>query len=160
MASWKGKPIELTATEFKLLTILAQRPAGCSRATNCCATCGNTTALIDTRTVDTHMRRLREKMGPAAGSWKRCAAWDIGFVEEKTTAPRGAAKPHTPCGGTWQLFPLAAGLDWLATPATRQKREEEMAALRRSWPKKSRAPVARDGAADREPSRSRRSSTA
>ena len=25
MASWKGRPIELTATEFKLLTMLAQR---------------------------------------------------------------------------------------------------------------------------------------
>ena len=25
LASWKGKPIELTATEFKLLTMLAQR---------------------------------------------------------------------------------------------------------------------------------------
>ncbi len=25
IASWKGKPIELTATEFKLLTVLAQR---------------------------------------------------------------------------------------------------------------------------------------
>jgi len=44
LASWKGKAIELTATEFKLLTIWRNARAACSRATSFCATCGNTTA--------------------------------------------------------------------------------------------------------------------
>jgi DNA-binding response OmpR family regulator len=62
----KGKPIELTATEFKLLTVLAQRRGRVQSREQLLKDVWEYDNLIDTRTVDTHMRRLREKLGPAA----------------------------------------------------------------------------------------------
>jgi two-component system phosphate regulon response regulator PhoB len=62
----KGKPVELTATEFKLLTILAQRRGRVQSREQLLQDVWEYDSLIDTRTVDVHMRRLREKLGPAA----------------------------------------------------------------------------------------------
>lgn len=61
-----GRPVTLTAVEFKLLNMLMKRPGrvqGRDRLLN--EVWGYETA-IDTRTVDTHVRRLREKLGKAA----------------------------------------------------------------------------------------------
>ena len=66
VASWKGKQIELTATEFKLLTVLAQRSGRVQSRDQLLRDVWEYDSLIDTRTVDTHMRRLREKIGAAA----------------------------------------------------------------------------------------------
>ena len=62
----KGKLIELTATEFKLLTILIQRRGRVQSRDQLLQDVWEYEATIDTRTVDTHMRRLREKLGSAA----------------------------------------------------------------------------------------------
>ena len=61
-----GKPIELTATEFKLLTLLAQRRGRVQSRDQLLKDVWEYDNMIDTRTVDTHMRRLREKLGKAA----------------------------------------------------------------------------------------------
>jgi len=66
LASWKGRPLDLTATEFKLLTILAQRAGRVQSRDQLLRDVWEYDSLIDTRTVDTHMRRLREKLGPAS----------------------------------------------------------------------------------------------
>lgn len=58
--------IELTATEFKLLTVLAQRRGRVQSREQLLHDVWNYDNLIDTRTVDTHMRRLREKLGRAS----------------------------------------------------------------------------------------------
>lgn len=63
---WKGKEIELTATEFKLLVTLAQRKGRVQSRDALLRDVWGYESLIDTRTVDTHMRRLREKLGLAA----------------------------------------------------------------------------------------------
>ena len=62
----KGKLIELTATEFKLLTILIERRGRVQSRDQLLQDVWEYEATIDTRTVDTHMRRLREKLGAAA----------------------------------------------------------------------------------------------
>ena len=64
--SVQNKAIDLTATEFKLLTILAQRRGRVQSREQLLQDVWEYDNLIDTRTVDTHMRRLREKLGPAA----------------------------------------------------------------------------------------------
>lgn len=64
--SWKGKAFDLTATEFKLLTVLAERAGRVQSRDVLLRDVWEYDSLIDTRTVDTHMRRLREKIGPAA----------------------------------------------------------------------------------------------
>jgi two-component system, OmpR family, phosphate regulon response regulator PhoB len=59
------KRIDLTATEFKLLTILAQRRGRVQSREQLLRDVWEYEHIIDTRTVDTHMRRLREKLGGA-----------------------------------------------------------------------------------------------
>ncbi len=62
----KGKRVELTATEFKLLTLLIQRAGHVQSRDQLLRDVWEYETHIDTRTVDTHVRRLREKLGPAA----------------------------------------------------------------------------------------------
>ncbi|MCU0771923.1 MAG: response regulator transcription factor [Verrucomicrobia bacterium] len=66
LVSWKGDSLELTATEFKLLTTLAGRRGRVQSRDQLLRDVWGYESMIDTRTVDTHMRRLREKLGPAA----------------------------------------------------------------------------------------------
>ncbi len=66
IVSWRGKSIDLTATEFKLLAVLAQRRGRVQSREQLLRDVWEYNNLVDTRTVDTHMRRLREKLGPAA----------------------------------------------------------------------------------------------
>ncbi len=66
LATWRGKKLDLTATEFKLLTVLAQRRGRVQSRDALLRDVWEYDATIDTRTVDTHMRRLREKLGQAA----------------------------------------------------------------------------------------------
>jgi len=65
-ATVKGKTIDLTATEFKLLTVLVQRRGRVQSRDQLLQDVWEYDSVIDTRTVDTHMRRLREKLGLAA----------------------------------------------------------------------------------------------
>jgi DNA-binding response OmpR family regulator len=59
-------PITLTATEFKLLEILARRRGRVQTRERLLQDVWGYDNPIDSRTVDTHMRRLREKIGTAA----------------------------------------------------------------------------------------------
>jgi len=60
------KPIELTATEFRLLLLLAQRRGRVQSREQLLQDVWHYENIIDTRTVDTHIRRLREKLGKAS----------------------------------------------------------------------------------------------
>jgi two-component system phosphate regulon response regulator PhoB len=62
----KGKAIEFTATEFKLLTLLIERRGRVQSRDALLNDVWGYESAIDTRTVDTHIRRLREKLGKAA----------------------------------------------------------------------------------------------
>lgn len=66
LVSWRGKAVDLTATEFKLLVLLAQRRGRVQSREQLLRDVWEYNSLVDTRTVDTHMRRLRDKLGPAA----------------------------------------------------------------------------------------------
>lgn len=58
--------VELTRTEFKLLLLLAQRQGRVQSRDRLLQDVWGYDNIIDTRTVDTHVRRLREKLGSAA----------------------------------------------------------------------------------------------
>ncbi|HUJ43522.1 MAG TPA: response regulator transcription factor [Opitutaceae bacterium] len=62
----QGRPIELTATEFKLLRLLIERRGRVHTREHLLINVWNYETEIETRTVDTHIRRLREKLGPEA----------------------------------------------------------------------------------------------
>jgi two-component system phosphate regulon response regulator PhoB len=81
LATWKNKPIELTATEFKLLTILAERAGRVQSRDQLLRDVWEYDSLIDTRTVDTHMRRLREKLGAASKHLDTVRGVGYRFVE-------------------------------------------------------------------------------
>jgi two-component system phosphate regulon response regulator PhoB len=59
-------PVELTATEFKLLALLMDRRGRVQGRDRLLNDVWGYESVIDTRTVDTHVRRLREKLGSAA----------------------------------------------------------------------------------------------
>lgn len=64
--TWKGTAIELTATEFKLLKVLAERKGRVQSRDQLLRDVWDYNSMVDTRTVDTHMRRLRDKLGEAS----------------------------------------------------------------------------------------------
>jgi two-component system phosphate regulon response regulator PhoB len=61
-----GNAITLTATEFKLLEVLVKRRGRVQSRDRLLADVWGYENPIDTRTIDTHMRRLRERLGSAA----------------------------------------------------------------------------------------------
>jgi DNA-binding response OmpR family regulator len=82
LVSWRGKPIDLTATEFKLLIVLAQRRGRVQSREQLLRDVWEYNSLIDTRTVDTHMRRLREKLGPASKYLETVRGVGYRFLDE------------------------------------------------------------------------------
>lgn len=78
---WKGKAIDLTATEFKLIALLADRTGRVQSREQLLRDVWQYDTLIDTRTVDTHMRRLREKLGGAAKHLDTVRGVGYRFVE-------------------------------------------------------------------------------
>mgnify|MGYP001270314518 CR=1 FL=1 len=81
VVNWRGKSIDLTATEFKLLTLLARRAGRVQSRDALLRDVWEYDSLIDTRTVDTHMRRLREKMGNASKHLDTVRGVGYRFVE-------------------------------------------------------------------------------
>lgn len=77
----RGRPVDLTATEFKLLTTLAQRRGRVQSRDQLLQDVWEYDNVIDTRTVDTHMRRLREKLGPASRHLDTVRGVGYRFVE-------------------------------------------------------------------------------
>ena len=61
-----GRSIELTTTEFKLITVLAQRRGRVQSRDQLLQEVWDYDSDVYTRTVDTHVRRLRDKLGAAA----------------------------------------------------------------------------------------------
>ena len=61
-----GKPVRLTSVEYKLLSMLMLRRGRVQSRDRLLNEVWGYESLIDTRTVDTHVRRLRKKLGKAA----------------------------------------------------------------------------------------------
>lgn len=62
----KGRVVELTATEFRLLATLMERRGRVQTRDRLLTDVWGYEGDVDTRTVDTHVRRLREKLGKYA----------------------------------------------------------------------------------------------
>jgi DNA-binding response OmpR family regulator len=81
LVTWKEKKIDLTATEFKLLTVLVRRRGRVQSREQLLHDVWEYDNLIDTRTVDTHMRRLRDKLGTAAAHLDTVRGVGYRFIE-------------------------------------------------------------------------------
>lgn len=81
----QGQPLELTATEFNLLKLLIERRGRVQTREHLLLNVWNYETEIETRTVDTHVRRLREKLGTEA-DWIETVR-GVGYrIAEKRTA--------------------------------------------------------------------------
>jgi DNA-binding response OmpR family regulator len=82
LVSWRGRKIDLTATEFKLLSLLAARRGRVQSRDQLLRDVWDYHNVIDTRTVDTHMRRLREKLGAASKYLDTVRGVGYRFIED------------------------------------------------------------------------------
>ena len=62
-----GEEIEITATEFRLMRVLMERAGRVQTREQLLSDVWNYADNVDSRTVDTHVRRLRKKLGSEAG---------------------------------------------------------------------------------------------
>jgi DNA-binding response OmpR family regulator len=92
--TWQGSRIDLTATEFKLLALLAQRRGRVQSREHLLRDVWEYNSLIDTRTVDTHMRRLREKLGQASKFLDTVRGVGYRFVDPDPVQPPERSRPR------------------------------------------------------------------
>jgi two-component system, OmpR family, phosphate regulon response regulator PhoB len=64
--SWNGRPVKLGPTEFKLLHYLMKHPERVHSRQQLLDKVWGDHVFIEERTVDVHVKRLREALGPAA----------------------------------------------------------------------------------------------
>ena len=77
-----NKDIDLTSIEFKLLRRLMQRRGRVQERDRLLNEVWGYESVIDTRTVDTHVRRLREKLGKAGGAIETVRGFGYRFRED------------------------------------------------------------------------------
>lgn len=77
-----GKEIELTPMEFKLLVALMKRPGWTKTRKMLLEEVWDIYSEVNTRTVDTHIKRLREKLGKAGKFIKTVVGFGYKFEEE------------------------------------------------------------------------------
>ena len=59
--TWRGRPVNLTVTEFLLLRSLAQRPGHVKNRDQLIDAAYGEAIYVDDRTIDSHVKRLRKK---------------------------------------------------------------------------------------------------
>lgn len=77
-----GEIVHLTSIEFKLLQTLAKRRGRVQARDRLLFDVWGYETMIDTRTVDTHVRRLREKLGPAGDVIETVRGFGYKFRDE------------------------------------------------------------------------------
>lgn len=65
LCTWKGKPVQLTVTEFLILQALAQRPGHVKTRDQLMDAAYDDDVYVDDRTIDSHIKRLRRKFKEA-----------------------------------------------------------------------------------------------
>ena len=77
-----GKVLKLTVTEFKILTELAKNRGRVLSRDDLLDRVWGSDIYVTDRTVDTHIRRLREKMGKAAKYIETVRGFGYRFLED------------------------------------------------------------------------------
>jgi two-component system phosphate regulon response regulator PhoB len=78
-----GKAVDLTALEFRLLTTLLQRKGRVQTRQTLLTDVWGLSGDLATRTVDTHIKRLREKLGKASEYVETVRGIGYRFVEDE-----------------------------------------------------------------------------
>ncbi|MBE7367960.1 phosphate regulon transcriptional regulator PhoB [Ramlibacter pallidus] len=87
--SWKGRPLKIGPTEFKLLNFLMKHPERVHSRQQLLDKVWGDHVFIEERTVDVHVKRLRESLGPGGalvetvrGAGYRITAQPVGRPQE------------------------------------------------------------------------------
>jgi DNA-binding response OmpR family regulator len=82
-----GEPVVLTQKEFDLSVYLFQNPGKLLSRDHLLNKIWGFNADVDTRTVDTHISRLRKKLGlDGSNGWKLVPVYGVGYRFERTEA--------------------------------------------------------------------------
>jgi two-component system, OmpR family, phosphate regulon response regulator PhoB len=85
-----GEPVDLTALEFKLLWLLFERKDRVQTRSTLLDIVWGIRADVTTRTVDTHVKRLREKLGPARDYIETVRGVGYRFIVDPSQVGRGS----------------------------------------------------------------------
>ena len=77
-----GRVVHLTSIEFKLLQTLLERRGRVQARDRLLNDVWGYESVIDTRTVDTHVRRLRDKLGEAGDAIETVRGFGYRFAEK------------------------------------------------------------------------------
>ncbi len=69
--TWKGKPVDLTITEFLILYALVEKPGFVKTRDQLIDEAYGSNVYVDDRTIDSHIKRLRRKFKEADDSFVR-----------------------------------------------------------------------------------------
>jgi two-component system phosphate regulon response regulator PhoB len=88
--AWRGRPVKLGPTEFKLLNYLMRHPERVHSRSQLLDKVWGDHVYIEERTVDVHVKRLRESLGPAGAMIETVRG--VGYrLAAQSAAPSGAA---------------------------------------------------------------------
>ncbi|HEY0885671.1 MAG TPA: phosphate regulon transcriptional regulator PhoB [Ramlibacter sp.] len=93
--SWQGQPLKLGPTEFKLLQYLMKHPERVHGRQHLLDKVWGDHVFIEERTVDVHVKRLREALGAQAGAMVETVR-GVGY--RVTAQPHAAASPRQRAG--------------------------------------------------------------
>jgi DNA-binding response OmpR family regulator len=86
--SMDGAPVTMTQKEFDLSSYLLQNPGKLLSRDHLLNKIWGIHADVDTRTVDTHISRLRKKLGlDGSKGWKLVPVYGVGYRVERVDAP-------------------------------------------------------------------------
>ena len=80
VVEYEGKSIELTPSEFDILTVLAKRPGRVFTRRQLCEQALRSGETVMERTVDAHIKSLRQKLGDLGR--KVITVWGVGYKYE------------------------------------------------------------------------------
>ncbi len=79
---YKGKELDMPPKEIELLYFLASRPNKVFTREQLLQQVWDFDFYGDSRTVDVHIKRIREKLGEDNGSWQIKTVWGVGYKFE------------------------------------------------------------------------------
>ena len=90
-AAWRdGRPVDLTAKEFDLMVLLMQNPGRVYSRENLLNLVWGYEYIGEFRTVDVHIRRLREKLEPDPANPEHILTkWGVGYYLSNSATPSG-----------------------------------------------------------------------
>ncbi|MFM7417785.1 MAG: response regulator transcription factor [Alphaproteobacteria bacterium] len=81
---WKGKPVQLTVTEFLLVKALALRPGMVKNRDQLIDAAYGENIYVDDRTIDSHVKRIRRKFRQTAEDFDQIETlYDIGYRDKE-----------------------------------------------------------------------------